>query len=312
MTSTWSTLCILSVLHVCLIGACPCEHLVADPLFPGGHNGGMRIDCEFHEHGLTEIPTDCFALYPDVSQVFLDFNEITTVNVDSFNGLNNLKTLVLKKNKISSCHDDAFAELHQLEFLDLTSNKLGNAPASVWNLSNLTKLSLADNNIKDSSSFNIPNLFNLKWLDLHLNHLEHIPTGSFDLLSHLQILIIKWNILQEMPDLTKNLALTEVIANGNAITKFPKHVFSSNLTSPITYHIVDNPAWDLPASMLLDLPWHSHIVTDNDEEIWCLDESEKEDLLSRSWTIQDGMGRYLYLEQLVRVCGLDGMPDPCT
>ncbi|XP_050716181.1 leucine-rich repeat-containing protein 15-like [Eriocheir sinensis] len=282
------------------VAECPCIHREADPLFPGA--GGYRWDCEYVSHGLTEVPTACWAEDSNVTQVFLDYNEIETVPSDSFVSLTNVRTLSLRHNEIGIVEEGALSGLSSLEFLDLASNRLGFLPSEVWNLRELSQLYLGDNNFYVASTFNIKNLVNLQVLDLHLNHLSDMPLNSLEPLTKLRKLHLYWNMFVSLPVMTENHLLEEVLVNGNALLDFPKYMFG-NLTSPLTYHFVDNPAYDVWATMLLPLPDKSHIVMGSDVTVWAEDEQQAEEVLLKDWLVQDGLSNTIDLSNLLMICG---------
>ena len=74
-------------------------------------------------------------------------------------------------------------------------------------------------------------------LDLHLNHLSEIPHDTLEALTKLRKIHLHWNMFVNLPNLTGNLLLEEVLVNGNALLEFPKYMFG-NLTLPLTYHFV--------------------------------------------------------------------------
>ncbi|XP_069165790.1 leucine-rich repeat-containing G-protein coupled receptor 4-like [Procambarus clarkii] len=135
---------------------CPCQYLAADPVYPGA--GGYRWDCEYVTHGLTSVPTTCWTLHPDVTQIFLDYNDISEVTSESLVGLTNLRTLSLKHNTITAIVPETLTNLASLELLDVSSNKLAELPTDLWSLTNLTHLYLGDNKLSDAHTFNISNL----------------------------------------------------------------------------------------------------------------------------------------------------------
>lgn len=281
---------------------CPCQYLAADPVYPGA--GGYRWDCEYVTHGLTTVPTSCWTLHPDVTQIFLDYNDISEVTSESLVGLTNLRTLSLKHNTITAIVPGTLTNLASLELLDASSNKLAELPTDLWSLTNLTHLYLGDNKLSDTHTFNISNLNNLEVLDLHLNQLSQLPPLSVEPLRALQILHLHWNTLVELPVLTNNLHLHELLVNGNALLEFPKYMFG-NLTQPLTYHFVDNPAYDVWATMLLALPERSHIMMGNDVWVWAEDDQVARQLLqqAQTWVLQDGLSQPIDLPSLVRICG---------
>ncbi|XP_071553023.1 uncharacterized protein [Panulirus ornatus] len=292
---------------------CPCMYREADPVFPGAT--GNRWDCEYVSHGLPAVPSTCWTQHPDVTQVFLDYNEIEHLAAEDFAGLTNLQTLSLKKNSIATIEDRVFAGLTSLQFLDLSSNQIVVPPSDIWHLSNLTHLYLADNKLLEVQTYNISHLTNLEVLDLHLNQLRQIPYHSLEPLTKLRKLHLYWNIFVVLPILTENLQLEEVLVHGNALLDFPKYMFG-NLSKPLTYHFVDNPAYDVWAPMLLPLPDRSHIVMGNDVSVWAEDEQQAKQLLQKDWLVQNGLSQTIDLSALVRICGtskasIQGRLPPC-
>nr|WES10349.1 LRR2 protein [Portunus trituberculatus] len=279
---------------------CPCLYREADPLFPGA--AGHRWDCEYVSHGLAKVPSVCWTEHSSVSQVFLDYNDIVEVALDSFTGLTDLLTLSLRHNEITIIHEAALAELDMLLYLDLSGNKLKSLPAQVWHLTRLTHLYLGDNSFTDAKPFIISNLVDLEILDLHLNHLTKINYNSLEPLTRLRSIHLYWNMLVELPKMIQNVLLEEVLVNGNALLEFPKYTFG-NLTSPLTYHFVDNPAYDVWATMLLPLPDRSHIVMGFDVSIWAEDQQQAEEILQKDWLVQDGLSQTIDLANLLRICG---------
>ncbi|XP_042206446.1 leucine-rich repeat-containing G-protein coupled receptor 4-like [Homarus americanus] len=300
---------VLTFTRQCVEGQeCPCELRQADPVFPG--SDGTRWDCEYVSHGLSEIPTSCWALNPDVTQIFLDYNSISQVTGDSFSGLTNLRTLSLKENNIATIDNGALAGLSQLEFLDVSGNSLTEPPPEIWSLTTLTQLYLGDNQLTDANNYGISNLVNLEVLDLHLNHLPHIPDHILEPLTKLRSLHLYWNMITELPILTENLQLEEVLVNGNAIDVFPKYVFG-DLTKPLTYHFQDNPAYDIWATMLLPLPVHSHIMMGYDVFVWAEDEQQAKLVLqgAEGWLVVDGLQEPIDLSTLLRICANTTTPN---
>ncbi|XP_076031534.1 uncharacterized protein LOC143019618 [Oratosquilla oratoria] len=283
-------------------GECPCTHREdTDPFFPG-HGEGSMVDCEFVNDGkLDVVPTQCWSLLDDVTQIFLDFNGISHIDANAFAGLPNLRSLVLSHNKISTISEGAFHGLESLEHLDLSYNKLIQPPSELWNLTSLRFLSLGKNEIIKLQDATISNLINLNTLDIHWNHLTGVPKAMLQPLSHLNKVYLHWNMLTSLPDMRANVHLTEVYVKGNALLMFPKHLFG-NLTKPMTYHFSDNPAFDISASMLTPLPDFSHIKMEDDVLVWANDVEEMELILSKHWNIIDGLGNILNLKDRLMLC----------
>uniref|UniRef100_A0A671NLQ3 LRRCT domain-containing protein n=1 Tax=Sinocyclocheilus anshuiensis TaxID=1608454 RepID=A0A671NLQ3_9TELE len=110
-----------------------------------------------------------------------------------------LEELHLPGNKLSSLAADLLKGLHYLHTIDLTDNELQEIPAYVFHHAPLLNLVLKDNRISSIHPDWLPNNSNITWLDLSGNHLMKFPMAQRQSLSHLKVLHLSQNKLEELP-----------------------------------------------------------------------------------------------------------------
>ncbi|XP_062381966.1 leucine-rich repeat, immunoglobulin-like domain and transmembrane domain-containing protein 2 [Sardina pilchardus] len=97
---------------------------------------------------LTEIPQRSFSSVSALESLWLNFNDITLMNIKSLEGLTNLTELRLEGNKLRSVPWTAFQDTPNLKILDLKHNRLDVLPESALrHLSELTYLDLSFNQL---------------------------------------------------------------------------------------------------------------------------------------------------------------------
>ena len=104
------------------------------------------IDLENQNIG--EIDVNTFNGLGNLKSLSLDSNNISNINPGTFNGLDNLKSLSLKSNNISNIKPDTFKGLSSLNRLNLSYNRITYIESGAFNeLNNLEKLILYGNDI---------------------------------------------------------------------------------------------------------------------------------------------------------------------
>nr|XP_040031640.1 leucine-rich repeat, immunoglobulin-like domain and transmembrane domain-containing protein 2 [Gasterosteus aculeatus aculeatus] len=97
---------------------------------------------------LTELPRGSFSNVSALEFLWLNFNEITLMNVKSLDGLANLTELRLQGNKLTSVTWTAFRDTPNLKILDLKHNRLDVLPEhALRHLLKLTYLDLSFNRL---------------------------------------------------------------------------------------------------------------------------------------------------------------------
>ncbi|XP_047465391.1 leucine-rich repeat, immunoglobulin-like domain and transmembrane domain-containing protein 2 [Mugil cephalus] len=97
---------------------------------------------------LTELPPGSFSRVSALEFLWLNFNEITLMNIKSLDGLANLTELRLQGNKLTSVPWTAFQDTPKLKILDLKRNRLDVLPEhALRHLPALTYLDLSFNQL---------------------------------------------------------------------------------------------------------------------------------------------------------------------
>ncbi|XP_070961728.1 leucine-rich repeat, immunoglobulin-like domain and transmembrane domain-containing protein 2 [Oncorhynchus clarkii lewisi] len=97
---------------------------------------------------LTELPRGSFSKVSALVSLWLNFNDITLMNIKSLEGLTNLTELRLQGNKLRSVPWTAFQDTPNLKILDLKHNRLDVLPESALRqLPGLTYLDLSFNQL---------------------------------------------------------------------------------------------------------------------------------------------------------------------
>ncbi|XP_026217825.1 toll-like receptor 13 [Anabas testudineus] len=183
---------------------------------------------------LRAVPDD---IPSTVKGLDLSTNQISKIHVSDFKKLSNMTELYLDKNNISQIDNSAFASLICLKELNLHLNKLVELQEGLFDgLSNLTKLIISRNYIKTVAATAFQPMTSLKVLDLSNNKLEHITEvrSISQLLPHLQMLYItrnNFNTFQswELTNRSVGLSHLDLSQNPMVVLRITADVFP-NLT----------------------------------------------------------------------------------
>lgn len=115
---------------------------------------------------LTELPQGVFSKVSALEFLWLNFNDITLMNIKSLEGLVNLTELRLQGNKLRSVPWTAFQDTPHLKILDLKHNRLDVLPEHAFrHLPGLTYLDLSFNQLSVISKDVFLNWPLLQWTD---------------------------------------------------------------------------------------------------------------------------------------------------
>ena len=190
----------------------------------------------------SSIPTDTQLL--DLSE-----NNINHIALGDLKGLNHLQELDLSSNKLDeSSIDNGALDLPKLVTLDLSFNLYATIPKYLPR--NISKLWFFNNNVQTLISDSFVNYTNLQYIDLSNNNMiniekgaldplfflqtlyiafnnltdQSIPPGAFHGLANLQLLSIRFNLLQHMLNhLPRSLQYLDYV--GNQIRIVPAYSF---------------------------------------------------------------------------------------
>lgn len=172
----------------------------------------------------------------DVTELYLNGNQIKELPKGVFDNLTNLKVLYLNGNKINKLPKGIFDKLKNLNTLGLSTNLISELPEGIFdNLGNLTEeLSIGNNKITELPEHIFDNLSKLKSLGLSKNNLRRLPDNIFNKLSSLNGLYIYENQIENIPAGIHNLKnLSRLSINENKIESIPKEVAELRMLSDL-------------------------------------------------------------------------------
>lgn len=97
---------------------------------------------------IQRIPSEAFSPLSSLEFLWMSFNTLSSVSVDSFRGLLNLEELRLDGNSLTVFPWDSLLDMPSLRLLDLHNNQLSSLPSEAATyIRNLTYLDLSSNNL---------------------------------------------------------------------------------------------------------------------------------------------------------------------
>ena len=176
---------------------------------------------------LTRVPNLKQVDFPDLTNLYVGFNNITVIRREDLKGMGFLRQLILKENGVEFIEDDAFADCHNITLLDIDHSQLSVLPDLSY----------------------MPQLRNL-----HLNHgrITKLPDDICVGHPHLTILEVEDNLLSELPSFKKCYpGLTIGIFSHNRIETLPADAFE-NQRILIYLDLHDNQLTELPLTLFND------------------------------------------------------------
>ncbi len=150
-----------------------------------------------------------------VKMLYLDNNQLTTIQPNAFAGLTNLQLLALNRNQLTTIPTNAFAGLTNLQWLYLNRNQLTTIPTNAFaGLTNLQWLYLDNNLLTTIQTKAFAGLNNLKVLALANNLLSTIQPNAFAGLTKLTILNLDYNQLTTQPNAFADLTNLKTLRLG--------------------------------------------------------------------------------------------------
>ncbi|XP_078667280.1 uncharacterized protein LOC144909103 [Branchiostoma floridae x Branchiostoma belcheri] len=210
------------------------NRMITVPLGPRLPN---LLELSLEDNWITTLERSPFRLRPNLKVLRLEGNKIIHVVRDAFDGLDKLVKLYLNRNNIETV--EAFggsSATSSLEILDLQRNKLESITIGTFTgIPLLTELNLSSNNISTIEDGSFSGLKKLRVLYLHSNQIFRLTNETFMGLSSLKRLVLVDNKMQNLPDMVFSdstaLEFLDLISNG--ISQITQTTFSGlfNLTA---------------------------------------------------------------------------------
>ena len=148
---------------------------------------------------LKSINNKAFANLINLKDLLIDYNQIDTIEDESFKDLINLETLSIENNQLKSINNKQFAKLTKLEVLFIDDNQIDTIEdESFKDLINLETLSVANNQLKKISNKTFAKLNNLKELYIGDNLIDTIEDYAFKDLNSLHELELQNNQISKI------------------------------------------------------------------------------------------------------------------
>ena len=190
--------------------------------------------------GFTQVPV----IPANVTTVYLNNNNITSITRDSFTELTRLRELKLNENGMRHIERESFATLTLLRKLWLQNNKLTIITQSMLrNLTELEELKLHHNEIEHIDPNSFRDLVNLQKLLLGHNKLTTIMTDTFNGLAELKYLGLRYNSISDIKDgaFAQLTGLRTLKLSENNLTTLSSGVFNMTNITEVELSLSDNP-----------------------------------------------------------------------
>lgn len=204
-----------------------------------------RLTLSFNQ--ITSLQDNTLNGVRNVTQLILSDNKITYISKSAFDGMTYLAKLVLCGNPIKNI-DNIFHNVGTMSYLDVSYCQLTKFPKNLpWALRQLV---ISNNNLTILESQDLRGTLYLGVLILDNNQIQVVQDGAFLYTPYLQLINISNNKLTHLPEIPKNVETFN--ANSNEIQK----IFQSNFAHDSALKILslsNNKISDIPAYAFLRL-----------------------------------------------------------
>lgn len=215
--------------------------------------------CQYKSgHKLSSIPMN----FPSGLIVLLMTSQkVRELDTTSLRNYSNLEKLYLDTNNLETIQAGAFSKQQNLILLDLKENKLDNISAETFRgLGSLTSLRLDHNKLQKIYRGGFSFTPVIEYIDLSFNQISDLEEGAFDRLDHLQTLLLNGNKLKKIHSGTLGnlMSLTRLELASNQIQAIDEDVFSC---SPLvkTLVLMANKLDGIPKEIFWDLQFLNHL-----------------------------------------------------
>ncbi|KAF5291646.1 hypothetical protein FQR65_LT11420 [Abscondita terminalis] len=191
-------------------------------------NIGLLRKLYLNSNNISTIESKNFMHLTSLEKLNLNENFIDVIHKHSFAGLQNLQILDLSSNLITQLHNHQFSSLPKLRVLHLGYNKLKYLPKEVLSNTLLEMLDLSYNFFSVVPSLCLAEVgSSLRQLSISWNNIEHVDSTTFPDIPYLQYLNLNKNKLTILPDnvFTSLSLLQKLDISGNPLRANFKELF---------------------------------------------------------------------------------------
>ncbi|RMX55891.1 hypothetical protein pdam_00006234 [Pocillopora damicornis] len=182
-----------AVLHV------ECYNVSSLKTIPSGIPANARR-LIFSKTQISLIQKNAFQGLPNVTEIEMRHNPLTTIEGNAFQGLKKLRQLLLNSNDIKVLYKDSFQGISQIKWIFLSHNNLQTLPEGLFDDTvNLEYLRLDNNKITSISSTLLARHGELSTLELKNNQLTEFPLELLKNLTKLSTLLLDGNLFTTIP-----------------------------------------------------------------------------------------------------------------
>lgn len=155
---------------------------------------------DLYGNELTIIPDFTFSNNPRLANIYLLYNQISTIEPNAFLGTR-LDMISLDQNSLETLDPRWLNPIRQtMKYLYLTANHIHEIPDHAFDgMINLELLGLGNNQLEELPSRLFHDLVNLKFIWLHLNQFTSIEVEWFERLTALEFISFYRNQIQDIP-----------------------------------------------------------------------------------------------------------------
>jgi len=198
-----------------------------------GLNGITHLNVLQLTHNFLQSVPEIGLDSPDLTDVYLTRNNISSISRESFKNMTNLRTLHLSVNPLEGFpeNDDTFAEIPNLETLEIEDTRVGRLP-NLFHLPNLVHLYASYAELADIPESMCGPKTNLKSLHVNHNRIKQLPVMNCSRLidfqaSQNEITEVHMQTLHGMPLINK------LYLSDNAIQHLDSNIFNNSVNIEI-------------------------------------------------------------------------------
>lgn len=213
---------------------------------------------EINRCSLRALRANIFVQSPGLMNLTLMWNKITSIDKDTFKGVQYLVNLNLEGNQLKFTHNHVLRKLPSLKFLSLSNNPLKSFSIDFFRslARTMTGLSLSNLNLTDISPNAFDNLTALMSLDLRKNLLTELSVKLFESISDLWYLDLSYNLLEAI-NLHPLKYLKNANLSNNKLTKLDKEMFGN--INPIQLNVTNNLITEIDPELFGDKKYFDKI-----------------------------------------------------